>query len=171
MEIAMGLKRVLILFPLLYLAAVLDVALGRLEVAGVAPDAFALLALLWLLGSAAGQGCVAAGLIGLTADLCGPGRLGVGMACYLILGFVVGHLRSRLQYHHPLLRIGLLLPAAVLLLIGLAGCRWVLGEVSLPLLTLGQGAAGAGLYTAALAAIASALFGRYAKRCHPEATF
>jgi len=141
--------RLFLLLPILYAAAVLETSLADvLQVGHVAPDLLAMIAIVWVLLAAGPRAFLIAGAIGLLADLIAPGRVGPGLACYLLVGYAVGRLRTRFLPDHPVGQVATVWVAVSVLASGLAIGRWLLGETSLaPGLLLGR-AVGVGVYTA-----------------------
>ena len=143
--------RFILMLPLLYAAAVAETSLADLfQVGCVAPDFLALTAMLWLLAIARPGTFLAAGAIGLLEDLISPGCAGLGLAGFLVVGYLVARLRARFGLEHFLWHAAVTWAAVTVLAVGMAVARWLAGEVSLPLLTLMERAAGVGLYTGAV---------------------
>jgi rod shape-determining protein MreD len=140
---------ILLLVPIAYAAAVADTSLAeRIEVGHVAPDLLALTAVIWLLVGAGPRGFLTAGAIGLAADLVSPGRLGLGMACFLLVGYAITRLRQRLAMDALPAQVVLVFGAVTLLAAGVATGRCLLGETAVPLAALLLRSLGVGLYTA-----------------------
>lgn len=139
----------MVLLPMAYVAAVADTSLADLFAIGqVAPDFLALVAVLWLLVVAKPGQFLATGALGLLEDLISPGRLGLGLAGFLLAGCVVARLRARLAPEHFAWHVAFTF-LAVTLTAGLTALgRRLLGEVTLPLGTLLLCACGVGVYTA-----------------------
>jgi rod shape-determining protein MreD len=139
----------LLILPIVYAAALLETSLADVvRVGHVTPDLFALVAVVWLLLVPAERSFLVAGAIGLAADLIAPGRVGLGLACFLLVGYGVARLRARCELEHLVGRLAVVFAAATLLAAGLAAGRWLMGETSLPLSTMATRALGVGLYTA-----------------------
>ncbi len=81
----------LLLIPLVYLAAVVDTAAAEvLRVGNVTPDLVALAAMVWVLLVRSRWAFLTAGAVALLGDLIAPGRVGVGAAWMLLVGFGLG---------------------------------------------------------------------------------
>jgi cell shape-determining protein MreD len=108
----------------------------------------ALVAVVWLLTVGGTRGFLAAGAIGLAGDLLAPGRVGLGMASFLLVGYALSRLRGRLPLEYLAVRVAIVF-AAVTLTTLLAGYgRWPIGEPALPASMLVGRALGVGVYTA-----------------------
>ncbi len=141
--------RFLLLPPIVYAAAVLETSLADVIAVGhVTPDLLALLAMVWILLVPGGRTFLTAGAIGMAADLIAPGRVGLGVACFLLVGYCVGRLRAKLDLDHFVWQVPMVWVAVTVLAAGLAIGHWLLGETSAPLAALLMRAAGVGLYTA-----------------------
>jgi rod shape-determining protein MreD len=144
--------RYLLLIPVVYAAAVVETSLGDvLAVGRVTPDLLALVAVLWVVTSRSRWAFLAAGAIGLASDLIAPGRLGVGMACFFLVGYGLAQLRAKLPTDHLAARVPVVAAAVTLLAALLATAHGLLGDVPGPLPPLVLRALGAGAYTAGLA--------------------
>ena len=140
--------RLLLLLPIVYATAVVGTSLGDLVCVGhVAPDLLALVAVTWLLLSPGRRAFLLAGAIGLVADLISPGRVGLGMACFLIVGYALTRLRARFRLDHLVWQVAAVGLATTALAVSLASGRWLLGETAVPLGTLWARALGVGVYT------------------------
>jgi rod shape-determining protein MreD len=139
------------LLAVVYLAAMLETSLAdALRVGAVGPDLMALVAIIWVLRVPGARTFLAAGLVGLASDLIAPGRLGLAMATFLLIGYLVTRLKSKLHLEKPLCQVPTVLVAGGLSAAAIGvGCR-VLGETSLDLSTLLGRAAGVGVYNAGL---------------------
>jgi rod shape-determining protein MreD len=143
--------RLVVLIPIVYLAAVLQTSLVEvIRIGRVEPDLLALAAMVWLLVAAGPLGFLAAGLVGLVADLVSPGRLGLGLACYLAVGYGLLRLRARVDLDSLPAQLAAVWGGATLLALGETVGRWLLGEPARALPTSLAGALGVGLYTAAV---------------------
>ncbi|HEV3003834.1 MAG TPA: rod shape-determining protein MreD [Pirellulales bacterium] len=140
----------LILIPALYLAALVDTSLSSaVELGAAAPDALMVVGLVWSLALAGERSPLAAGTAGFVSDLVSPGRLGVGLACFAVAGYVLPRLRARFGMRHPLALSLCAWPVATSMVLGPAIVRRWLGEVDLNWSTLlGRGLA-VGAFTAA----------------------
>lgn len=143
--------RWILLIPLTYVGAVADTSLADAFCIGpVAPDFLALAAMLWLLVLAKPGAFLAVGAVGLVSDLIAPGRIGYGLAGFLVAGYLVARLRARLAPEHLLWHAMFTFAAVALVSVLTALGQRLLGEVSLPLAALATRGAGVGLYTAAV---------------------
>ena len=140
--------RLLLLIAILYGAAVFETSLADvIRVGHVAPDLMALLAVIWLLLTPGRRTFLVAGAIGLAADMIAPGRVGVGTACFLLIGFALTRLRAKLDVEHLVWQVPVVSVSVTMLAAGLATGRWVSGETAIPLSTLLVRAVGVGVYT------------------------
>ncbi len=143
--------RWLLLLPLTYVAAVADTSLADVFCIGaVTPDFLALSAMLWLLMVAKPGEFLTVGAIGLLEDLLSPGRIGLGVAGFLLAGYLVARLRVRLAPEHYAWHVAFTFAAATFVAVLTALGHRLLGETSLPLATLALRACGVGLYTAGI---------------------
>lgn len=143
---------ILLLVPVVYVAAVADTTLAeRIQVGRVAPDLLALTAVVWLLLAAGPSAFLVAGAIGLVADLVSSGRIGLGTACFLLAGYALVRLRQRLALEALPAQLAVVFAAVALLSAGVGVGRWLLGETVVGPVTLLLGALGVGLYTAGVA--------------------
>ena len=141
--------RYLLLVPIIYAAAVLQTSLaGVLCIGHVGPDLMALLAVIWLLTDSQPRAFVAAGAIGLVGDLIASGRVGLGMACFLLVGYALGRLRARLPADHLVGRVTIVLVAVSLTSLGIGTAGWLLGDPSPGLREIVARSVGVGIYTA-----------------------
>jgi hypothetical protein len=153
--------RPVLLFLTVYLVAVAETSLvDVMRVGNVTPDLLALVAVVWLLTVAGPRAFLIAGAIALVGDLIAPGRLGVGTAWMLLVGYGITCLRARLQgatdgrgftgaqllWQVPMVAAAVTVWAAA---VGLSGR--LLGDIWLPLSTILTRAAGVGIYTAGAA--------------------
>jgi hypothetical protein len=153
--------RVVLLLLGVYLAAVAETAVvDVIRVGEVTPDLLALVAVVWLLTAAGPRAFLAAGAVALVGDLIAPGRLGVGMAWMLVVGYGITRLRARFQgatdgrgfvgidlaWQMPTIGAAVTMLAAA---VGLTGR--LLGDVWLPWSTILIRSAGVGIYTAGIA--------------------
>lgn len=144
--------RWILLFPAIYLAAVLETSLADfVRVGTVGPDFLVLVAILWTILYGGPRAFLVAGAIGLVGDLLVPGHPGPGMALLLVIGFAIGRTRGRLPLEYPACQLALLAAASTAFAAGLAVITRLLGETSQPLSVLFQRSIGVGLYTAAFA--------------------
>ena len=145
--------RFLILTLVVYVAAVAETSLvDVMRIGHVTPDLLALVAVVWLLTAAGPRAFLVAGVVALVGDLIAPGRLGVGMAWMLLVGYGVTRLRGRFRgatdgrgfiWEVPCVWVAVTVWAAA---VGLTGR--LSGDVSLPFSTILARAAGVGIYTA-----------------------
>ena len=141
--------RYLLLVPVIYVAAVLQTSLaGVLGVGHVGPDLMALGAVIWLLTDNRPGAFLAAGAIGLGADLVAPGRPGLGMACFLLVGYAVVWLRTRVPANHLVGRATIVLIAVSAISLGMGAAGWFLGEPSPGLWEVVIRSVGVGIFTA-----------------------
>jgi rod shape-determining protein MreD len=142
----------LLLIVSVYLAAVADTALsGLLRVGNVTPDLVALIAVVWVLLVRSRWAFLTAGAVALLGDLIAPGRVGVGAAWMLLVGFGLGLVLQRIRSRHLAVRLPLLLAAMIVWCVGVAATHGVLDETTAPLtIQLGR-AIGAAVYTSAIA--------------------
>jgi hypothetical protein len=153
--------RFVILTLSVYLAAVAETSLvDVIRVGEVTPDLPALVAVVWLLTAGGPRAFLVAGAVALVGDAIAPGRLGVGMAWMLLIGYGVVRLRGRfraatdgrgftgaqLLWQVPMVAAAVTVWAAV---VGLTAR--LLGDVPLPWSTILARAAGVGIYTAGVA--------------------
>jgi len=90
--------RVVLLLLIVYVAAVAETSLvDVIRVGDVTPDLLALVAVVWLLTAGGPRAFLLAGAVALVGDLIAPGRLGVGTAWMLLVGYAVVRLRGRFQ--------------------------------------------------------------------------
>jgi len=143
--------QLLVLLLLVYAAAVADTTLAdRLRLGTVVPDFTAMIAVFWLLVIAKRGSFLGAGVVGLVQDLLAPGRIGLGMASLLVIGYLAARLRARLACEHPLWLAAITAPAVTAIVLATALGHWALGEASLPVHELAARAVGIGGYTAGL---------------------
>jgi len=141
----------LLLLPIVYAATVIQTSLvDVIQVGRVAPDLLALVAVVWLLVTGGPRAFLVAGAIGLGADLISPGRVGPGMACFLLAGYVVTWLRKRLPLDQLVWQVVVVGLAVTVLELSTGAARWLLGESTLAGRTLLWRAAGVGIYTAGI---------------------
>ncbi len=144
--------RLLILTLIVYTAAVTETSLVDVTRIGhVTPDLLALTAIVYVLMANHPSAFVVSGLIALVGDLIAPGHLGVGMGWMLLLGFGLTRLKRHVPLEHLAAQVFAVLAAVSVwaAAVGLTGR--VLGDVSLPWLTIVARSAGVGLYTAGVA--------------------
>ncbi|MFH1264815.1 MAG: rod shape-determining protein MreD [Planctomycetota bacterium] len=138
-----------LLLLIVYVTAVLETSLAdAVRVGHVAPDLLALLAVVYVLSTPGRRAFLVAGAIGLAADLVSPGRPGLGVACFLLVGYALTRLRTKFPLDllaGQVLAVGL---GTTLLSTGLATGAWLFGEATVSLPTLLVRAFGVGLYTA-----------------------
>jgi len=141
--------RRLFLVPIVYAVAVLQTSLAdAISVGHVTPDLLALSAVVWILVHPGRRGFLAAGAIGLAADLISPSHLGVGMASFLLVGYGVARLRTKLDLEHVVAQVLCVGAATTVLVTTQAIGSWLPGHTAVPLGTLLVRALGVGLYTA-----------------------
>jgi rod shape-determining protein MreD len=139
--------RLLLLIIAAYVVAVLETTLGdRIVIAQVVPDGLALIALLAVLTGDARRDFLLAGVIGTLADCLSPGRLGVGMLCFLLAGYAAMQLRGRPARWRAVqvLVIGL---GTMAITLAVGGVNLMLGETAIPWWSLVARSIGVGFYT------------------------
>jgi rod shape-determining protein MreD len=140
--------RYFLLLATLYLAAVVQTSLAdALSVGHVMPDLLALVAVLWLLVTPGRRAFLVAGLIGLVVDLISPGRLGIAAASFLLVGYGVTRLRTKLDLDHLAWQVPIVWMATTALAAILALGGWLAGQTAVPLPALLVRALGVGVYT------------------------
>jgi len=143
-----NIMRIFLLTLAVYLAAVAETSLADLIAVGhVVPDLLTTVAMIWLLTASGSRIFLAAGGIGLAGDLIGPGRVGVGLAGLLLIGYAVARLRARFPLENLPARVLTIWAGVTILAVGQAFARWVLGEVAVGLPTAVTRALGVGAYT------------------------
>jgi hypothetical protein len=148
--------RFVVLALIVYVGAVAETSLvDVMRIGDLTPDLLALVAVVWLLTAAGPRAFLVAGAVALVGDLIAPGRLGVGMAWMLLVGYAITRLRARFpgatngrgfMWQVPCVWAAVSVWAAA---VGLTGR--LLGDVSLPWPTILTRAAGVGIYTAGVA--------------------
>lgn len=141
--------RLLYFVPLLYLTAVVETSLvDLLRIGQVEPDMLALLAVAWLLFTPGSWAFLVAGVIGLAEDLLAPGPMGLGLASFLLVGYGLGRLRTRVRLESLGIQVlVVLVGVSALTSIQAVGHR-LLSPASAAFVTLQLHALDAGLYTA-----------------------
>ena len=134
-----------------YLSVVLDTALAPAWTIGAAaPDLLALTALSWTAVGSRSRAYLAAAAIGLLADLNATGRLGVGMACFALVAYLMTSLRPQLGRLPVWLKAAALAPAIAVQAFGIGLTRKLLGEVDLGMAPMVMRCLAVGAYTAAI---------------------
>ena len=142
----------LLLIVFVYLAAVADTALGEvLRVGNVMPDLVALVAIAWLVLVRSRWAFLTAGAVALLGDLIAPGRIGVGAAWMLLVGFGLNWLAPRIRSRWMPVRLALVAAGLIVWCVGVAVTANALADTTLPLATLLARATGTAVYTAAVA--------------------
>ncbi len=142
----------LLLILCVYVAAVLDTSLGEmLAVRGVSPDLVALVAVTWVLLARDRWAFLAGGMVALLGDLISPGRVGVGAAWMLLVGFGLGWLPPRVPGRGLAVRLTLVTAAMMVWCLGVAATVSALGTAAMPFPRQLAAALGAALYTSAVA--------------------
>ena len=160
----------LILIPTIYFAAVLETSLSPLvELHGVVPDLFALVAVVWLLRAGRERGFLTAAAIGLVCDLTAAGPPGIGMGAFALVGYGLGRLRDRLDLDHLLVQLGVMWSAVTAISLLEAAAWRLTSETTLAWPTLAVRAVTVGTYTAAVAAPLLLLLKRFHRRRHAAA--
>jgi rod shape-determining protein MreD len=86
------------LLPIVYVAALLETWLApRWDVRGITPDLLALVAFAWLVGTRNRYAFIAVAFVGLVSDLNSSAPLGVGMAAFAMVAYVVMSMRRNLH--------------------------------------------------------------------------
>lgn len=143
--------RVLVLLPVLYGAAVFQTAFGGLwRIGHVEPNLLAVTAIVWLLLVPGRRMFLAAGAAGLLEDLLVPGRVGLGMACFLVVGYAVGQVRARSPIDRLVVQLAVVFVAASALAVCQASMHWLMTPTPVSLSSLLRRALGVGAYTAGL---------------------
>lgn len=141
------------LLPIVYLAAALQALLSpQWQIAGVGPDLLALTAFTWLAISPSRFAFLPVALIGLAADLGSPAPLGLGVATFAVIAYLLMRMRSRIHLDHlPGHIVFVCLGAASTCFIQGIALR-LLGQTTMPWLMLLPRSLLVGFYTAILAA-------------------
>ncbi len=91
----------LFLIPLIYLASALQTLQApQWQIAGVGPDLIALTGFTWLALSKNRYSFAIVALVGLAADFNSPAPLGLSLAVYAIVAYLLTRLRSRIHLDH-----------------------------------------------------------------------
>jgi rod shape-determining protein MreD len=143
--------RILLLIPLVYLAAVAETSLADgLRIGAIAPDLLALTAAVWLVAARGPYTFLAAGGIGLVADLLSPGRIGIGAAARLLIGYAMVRPRWRWAFERVLGQVSAVALAVGVWAATVGFARWLVGDAALGLATILARSLATGLYTAAI---------------------
>lgn len=144
--------RILLFIPVVYLAAVTETSLADvLRIGAIAPDILGLTAMVWLVIARGPYAFLGAGLIGLVADLLSPGRIGVGAAAWLLIGYALAQPRWRLAFEHGVGQAAMAALAVSVWGATVGTARWLVGDAAgLALPTVWARAVGTGLYTGAI---------------------
>ena len=141
----------LLLIPIVYLAAVAETTLADvLRIGAISPDLLALTAAVWLVIARRPYAFLMAGGIGLVADLLTPGRIGIGAAVWLLVGYTLLRPRWRWVFEHVLGQVSAVALAVSVWAATAGFARWLVGDAALGLSTILARAVGTGLYTAAI---------------------
>ncbi len=142
----------LLLIPLIYLASALQTLQApQWQIAGVGPDLIALTGFTWLALSKNRYSFAIVALVGLAADFNSPAPLGLSVAVYAVVAYLLTRLRSRIHLDHFAGRLGVIfLGVAGTCLVQSAMLR-ILRQTALPLLMLLPRSLLVGFYTAGLA--------------------
>src|SRR5688572_6276287 len=90
--------REILLVPIVYIAALLEIWLApRWEVRGITPDLLALVAFAWLASARNRYAFVVVAIFGLVSDLNNSAPLGINMAAFAIVAYIVMFLRRNLH--------------------------------------------------------------------------
>jgi rod shape-determining protein MreD len=134
----------------LYVTAVADAAVAPLlRVGTIEPIFLALLACV-VISRGGRKAFLATGVVGLTSDLLGPGRIGIDAAIYLVVGFALSQTKRRPGIEHPLAHTALAWLAISLLALCIGTTRWLAGEVPIAWTGILGRSLGVGAYSAAL---------------------
>lgn len=145
----------LILLPVIYLAAVTQTTLADLfAIKSAKPDFLIMAAASWIVLSRQPLGFLAAALVGFAGDLILPetSKLGVNTGVCLLVGYLYQRMAPRQTVEMILWQVCMvtLVATASLCLIGLA--RWLLDETPIRALRVLERAIESGIYTGLLAA-------------------
>ena len=144
--------RYVIIAITIYLAVAVQTALvDTIQIDRIGPHLTAMVAAAVILLRGGTQSIVIVGAIGFLEDALWPGRMGIAMAWYLLLGWGLLELRDRLDLQPLNRRVTTTGLFAALLALGVGATRYSLGEPAVGPATIAIRAAGIGLYTAALA--------------------
>jgi rod shape-determining protein MreD len=147
----MRVREVTLLVVLVYVAAVAETALVDLmRIGSVTPDLLALLAVVWLIAADRPRAFLVGGAVMLVGDLISPGRVGLGAAWMLLVGFGVGRLHARVRLDNLAVRLAVVLVAVSVWAAGVGLVGRLAGDVALAWTTVFARAGGVGLYTAAV---------------------
>lgn len=144
--------RIIVILPVIWLAAVMDTSLAPAWSIGViTPDLMALAALTWIFVSHHASDPLWAGVIGLAADLIAPGHIGPGIAAFALAGYTLTALRGHMRLKNPVLQAICvwITVTMITLLITVAGI--LLGDATLNWARVFPLAAAVGAYTAGIA--------------------
>ncbi len=143
--------RFLLLAMAVYVAAVAQTSLvDAMRIGPSTPDLLVLVAMSWLLAGSGRYGFLGAGLVGLAADLVSPGRLGIGAAWLLIVGYAVSRVKTRFGLEHWTTQVPAVALTATVWVAAAGLTRWLAGEIAIAPLAIVQRALGVGLYTGAV---------------------
>jgi len=141
--------RVFLLLPVLYCVAIVETSLGSAMCVGhVGPDLAALVAVVCVWLSPRPRAFLAAGAVGLAADLVSPGPIGMAAACFLLAGYCLGRLRAQCPWDNLPVRVAATFGFVAVVSLALALGQWLLGEAAPSLGTLLGRALGVAVYTA-----------------------
>jgi rod shape-determining protein MreD len=163
--------RYALLIAAVYVATVLDTALEPVfQIGQVTPDWLALVAMVWLLANKGPRRFVVAAAVGLVADLNFPGRLGIAMAWFALVGYAVARLTPKLASSHLGTQVGVTWVAVLILTLGITTSRWALGEVTANWSWLCAGSLGVASYTAGIGIVVFIMFSWLGKPAWRQAT-
>ncbi len=144
--------RSVMLAAIVYAVAVVETALADVIAVGrVTPDLLALVAVIWTLLVPGRRTFLTAGVVGLVADLVSPGRLGVGMASFLLVGYGLSRLRARWEFEYLIGQLAAVGLATTFVALAQAAGYWLFGAAPAPPGALVTRALGVGLYTTGVA--------------------
>ena len=144
--------RTLLLLVIVYVVAVLETSLvDVMRIGHVAPDLLALVAIVYLLTATGPRAFLVAGLIALLGDLIAPGHLGVGMGWMLLVGYAIMRWKARLPLEHLPAQVFVVLTVVTVWVMAVGLTGRLVGDVSLPWMSILARPLGVGLYTAGIA--------------------
>jgi len=142
----------LLLIPSVYVAAVLETALAPLvEVRGVVPDLFALIAVVWVLRARGERAFLTAAALGLICDLTAAGPPGIGLGAFALVGYGLGRLRDKVDADHWLVQTGVVWVSVTAISLLEAAAWHFTSETAISWPTLAVRGVTIGVYTAAVA--------------------
>ena len=144
--------RYVIIALIIYLAIAIQTTLvGAIQIGRFGPELPAMVAVAVVLLHRAGGALAIVAAIGLLEDTLWPGRLGIAMAWYLLLGWGLLHGCERFDLRSLSRRVTVTGLFAGLLALCVGTTRLAIGEPTVGFSVIATHAAGIGLYTAAVA--------------------